>query len=368
MLHTLQTPSSVGTAPTTDQTKLQKFETIYHELKDLGDRTPLLSEEKVSFFYRVQATHDHILSSVLLQEHNSPALQKLMQRSDQEIADMAKNPDRSAQINTLQDLYRQMCREGLSLMQNSTSSTNTLSTYTVTYDFWFYLLSVLLLGILVLYDLKSQKNVHKEQKAKDKIHQDTLVQYDKNIETLKNEYQLQNSAAAQKFQKLSQAYQELEKEIKEKHTAYETLQKDYANLLERFQSKEGHEEDLQQQLQQLHRQIESYRQAEEKQADTQAVYMLLQELSININQVDDAVKLIKEISDQTSLLALNAAIEAARAGEHGRGFAVVADEVRKLSERTQNTLNAIESTTSVIHQNTADVTHLLEASEQTKSS
>ena len=52
------------------------------------------------------------------------------------------------------------------------------------------------------------------------------------------------------------------------------------------------------------------------------------------NEMEQAIKKIQNINEETHVLALNAAIEASSAGDAGKGFGVVAEHMGDLSNET----------------------------------
>lgn len=86
---------------------------------------------------------------------------------------------------------------------------------------------------------------------------------------------------------------------------------------------------------------------------TDDIVKSINSLNGDMKEIEKIIRFIGSISDQTNLLSLNAAIEAARAGDAGRGFAVVADHIGKLAEQTNESLKTISNVIGNILKKTA---------------
>ncbi|UCG38424.1 MAG: HAMP domain-containing protein [bacterium] len=85
-------------------------------------------------------------------------------------------------------------------------------------------------------------------------------------------------------------------------------------------------------------------------------------VSERIEEIDEILKFITDITGKTNLLALNAAIIAAQAGAQGKGFGVVADEINELAQSTKAQTNRIAQVIEGLRQEVAGTSEAVEVS------
>jgi len=81
---------------------------------------------------------------------------------------------------------------------------------------------------------------------------------------------------------------------------------------------------------------------------------VMEKLGMKALEINNIVKLIGSIAQQTNMLALNATIESASAGVAGKGFSVVASEVKKLAQQTGDANSGISQQIEEIRQYITD--------------
>jgi len=67
------------------------------------------------------------------------------------------------------------------------------------------------------------------------------------------------------------------------------------------------------------------------------------ELTAKTQAIENIIRSVQDLADQSNLLAVNASIEAARAGEHGKGFGIVAHEIKTLADQSKNATQEIRA-------------------------
>ena len=97
---------------------------------------------------------------------------------------------------------------------------------------------------------------------------------------------------------------------------------------------------------------------------TENAEVSIRNLSKTSDEISNIIKIINNISKQTTMLSLNASIEAARAGESGRGFAVVADEIRKLAEETDKSTKMITEIIEEVNSSVASTVDSVKTSQE----
>jgi len=108
--------------------------------------------------------------------------------------------------------------------------------------------------------------------------------------------------------------------------------------------------------------LEVLRRIDDLAAEIESISARMLELDKRASRVDEVIKIISSIADETHILSINAAIEAAAAGEHGKRFSVVASEVRRLADESRKATESIFSVLSEIKKGVEDTLKATEKS------
>ncbi|HOJ98568.1 MAG TPA: HAMP domain-containing methyl-accepting chemotaxis protein [Termitinemataceae bacterium] len=172
-----------------------------------------------------------------------------------------------------------------------------------------------------------------------------LNQINKNIESIKNQFELLDSSIQQASSALEDIGAYLARFKDETVSQTTSMQEAGENLNRALRAVQEVSENLNRQAEGAEGLRQLVVEGSEKVQNTNDT---IKSVYRDVQNIAEIITLIDQISEQTNILSMNAAIESAHAGEAGAGFAVVAEEIRKLAESTQENAQRIEQALTAI--------------------